>query len=264
MTMIQLKQTCLEVELIDPVSTANTPAKAPLVFLHEGLGSVAMWRSRDGFWPEQLCRATGRTGVVYSRQGYGQSEGVPDVRGVNRRQPDYMHHEAWAVLPELLDKLSIASPVLVGHSDGGTIALLHAARHHLSACVVMAPHVMVEEVSLRAIEAAREAYVHGPLRERLSKFHQDVDTAFWQWNDVWLSDGFRSFDIRALCREIACPVLAMQGVDDVYGTLRQIEDIAPEHGQITRHALADCGHSPHKDQPQASLRHITEFLADRP
>jgi pimeloyl-ACP methyl ester carboxylesterase len=264
MTMIQLKQTRLEVELIGPHATTCVPAKAPIVFLHEGLGSVALWRSREGFWPEQVCQATGRAGVVYSRQGYGQSQGVADVRGLNRLQPDYMHREAWEVLPELLVALRIEQPVLLGHSDGGTIALLHAARQPLSACVVMAPHVIVEEVSLRAIEVARDAYLQGDLRQRLSKFHSDVDTAFWQWNDVWLSDGFRSFDIRSLCQDIRCPVLALQGVHDAYGTLRQIEDIHPEHGHITRHALADCGHSPHKDQAQATLALVVDFLTDKP
>ena len=264
MTMIQLKQMRLEVELIRASSAADTSQLAPIVFLHEGLGSVAMWRSRQGFWPEQVCQATGRAGVVYSRRGYGQSDGLLDVRGTHRLPPDYMHHEAWEVLPELLQALHIERPVLLGHSDGGTIALLHAARQPLSACVVMAPHVMVEDVSLRAIKAAREAYEQGGLRERLSSFHRDVDTAFWQWNDVWLSDGFRSFDIRSVCHDIRCPVLALQGVDDAYGTLRQIEDIQPEHGCITRHALAGCGHSPHKDQAQATLTLVANFLADKP
>ena len=262
--MIQLKQTRLEVQQIPRPAKADGQPKAPIVFLHEGLGSVALWRSREGFWPEQVCQATGRAGVVYSRQGYGQSQGVADVRGLNRLPPDYMHREAWEVLPELLVALRIERPVLLGHSDGGTIALLHAARQPLSACVVMAPHVIVEEVSLRAIEVARDAYLQGDLRQRLSKFHSDVDTAFWQWNDVWLSDGFRSFDIRSLCQDIRCPVLALQGVHDAYGTLRQIEDIHPEHGHITRHALADCGHSPHKDQAQATLALVVDFLTDKP
>ena len=264
MPLIQLKQTRLEIEVIDPPRDAPGPAKSPIVFLHEGLGSVAMWRGREGFWPAQVCQATGRAGLVYSRRGYGQSDGVADIRGANRLPPDYMHGEAWQVLPELLEALHIAQPVLLGHSDGGTIALLHACRHPLSACVVMAPHVMVEDVSVQAIEAIRQTYESGPLRERLAKFHRDVDQAFWQWNDVWLSEGFRSFDIRHLCHGIACPVLALQGEDDAYGTLRQIDDIVPAHGRIERHALAGCGHSPHKDQPQKVLAQIVRFLADKP
>jgi pimeloyl-ACP methyl ester carboxylesterase len=261
MHLIQLKQSTLEVQHI---AGPNGSTRSPIVFLHEGLGSVAMWHSRTGFWPAQVCAATGRAGVVYSRQGYGQSSTIADVRGTNRLAPDYMHQEAWQILPELLDALGLKHPVLLGHSDGGTIALLHAARHPLSACVVMAPHVMVEDVSITAIQAAREAYVHGNLRERLAKFHHDVDCAFWQWNDVWLSKGFRSFDIRTLCHDISTPVLALQGVDDAYGSLAQIEDIHPTAGRIERHAIAQCGHSPHRDQPQHTLALIEAFLRDKP
>lgn len=235
-------------------------ARAPLVFLHEGLGSVAMWRGRDSFWPADLCAATGRAGVVYSRRGYGQSSPVPDVRGKGRLQPDYMHREAWDVLPALLSQLGIQRPVLVGHSDGGSIALLHASRHPIEACVVMAPHVMVEEVSLRSIEQARDAFASGGLRERLARYHADVDGAFWQWNDIWLSDGFRNFDIRDDCRAITTPVLALQGVDDVYGTLRQIEEIAPTCGPFQLETLSPCGHSPHRDQPVATTALIVDFL----
>lgn len=259
MDLIQLKQCALEVVRI-PATQAGAHL-SPLVFLHEGLGSVAMWQSRQGFWPQTVCQATGRAGVVYSRQGYGQSQAIVDVRGANRLSADYMHRQAWDVLPELLQALGIEQPVLVGHSDGGTIALLYAARHPTSACVVMAPHVMVEDVSITAIQAAREAFVQDDLRQRLSRFHADVDCAFWQWCDAWLSDGFRRFDIRALCQDIACPVLALQGEQDAYGTLRQIEDIRPAHGRIERHPIANCGHAPHRDQPEVVLENITRFLA---
>jgi pimeloyl-ACP methyl ester carboxylesterase len=154
--------------------------------------------------------------------------------------------------------------VLLGHSDGGTIALLHASQHPVSACIVLAPHVMVEPVSIEAITAARDAYLEGPLRERLSRYHQDVDSAFWQWNDVWLSPAFRSFDIRQDCRRISAPVLAIQGRQDPYGTLQQIEDIHPDHGHVERQVLDPCGHVPHRDQPQTCLEHITRFLATCP
>lgn len=264
MNWIQLKASRLEVVRIPaPPSDPSHPTRAPLVFLHEGLGSVAMWRSRDGFWPEQVCQATGRAGVVFSRRGYGQSDDIADVRGANALPPDYMHREACQVLPELLHALRLKGPVLLGQSDGGTIALLHAARHALSACIVMAPHVKVEPVSIAAIQAAREAFVNGPLRERLAKFHAHVDTAFWQWNDVWLSPGFQSFDIRRDCQAITCPVLALQGVDDAYGSLAQIDDIQP-NAEIQRHALAHCGHSPHRDQPVQTLALICDFLRDKP
>ena len=258
MALTQLKHTRLEVLRI--AAPADAPARAPIVFLHEGLGSVAMWHSRAGFWPEQVCAATGRAGIVYSRRGYGQSDPIADVRGAGRHQPDYMHREAHDTLPELLPALGVERPVLLGHSDGGTIALLHASRHALSACVVMAPHVIVEAMSIRAIEAARLAYAEGPLRERLSRFHRDVDNAFWQWNDIWLSPAFRDYDIRRDCAAIACPVLAIQGDADPYGSMQQIEDIHPG-GPITRLALPGCGHSPHREAPEPTLRAIVDFLA---
>jgi pimeloyl-ACP methyl ester carboxylesterase len=171
-----------------------------------------------------------------------------------------MHHEALQVLPELLRTLGIERPVLLGHSDGGTIALLHAAHHPVSACIVMAPHVVVEDISVSAISAAREAYEHGPLRARLAPFHADVDCAFWQWNDIWLSDAFRSYDIRREISAIAAPLLAIQGEDDPYGTMAQIDDIARAvpHAQLLK--LPQCGHSPHRDQPQAVAQGIGDFL----
>lgn len=257
MELIDIKGVRLEAQRI-AAAPGNTDA--PIVFLHEGLGSVAMWRGREGSWPAALCELTGRAGIVYSRRGYGGSDPVADVRGSGRLLPDYMHREAWDVLPALLAELHVQRPVLLGHSDGGSIALLHASRHPVQACIVMAPHVMVEDVSIRAIEQARVAYESGGLRDRLARYHADVDGAFWQWNDVWLSPAFRGFDIRAECRRIAAPVLALQGLDDPYGTLRQIEDIAPTAGPFEMEAIAGCGHSPHRDQPDHVLARITQFL----
>ncbi len=279
MDLININGGRLEVKHIAarPAGVQGSESLAPLAFLHEGLGSVAMWRD----WPEQLCKATGRDGWVYSRRGYGQSDAVPDVRGpsavingqrTGRLLPDYMHEEAWTVLPALFRALNVDKPVLIGHSDGGSIALLHASRFAVSACVVMAPHVMVEEVSIQSIQQARTAFGTGDLRQRLTRFHADVDCAFWQWNDVWLSDAFRSFDIRNTCRTLTAPVLAMQGVDDVYGTPRQIEEIpvfedknrllpsSYMHNML--HKIERCGHSPHRDQPELTTRLIAEFLAD--
>jgi pimeloyl-ACP methyl ester carboxylesterase len=243
------------------------PADRPtLVFLHEGLGSVALWRD----WPRQLCQRLGLAGLVYSRQGYGQSDPRPDVRDeprmVNglahgRLQPDYMHHEAQVVLPELLRLQGITRPLLLGHSDGGTIALLHASQHPVAGCIVMAPHVIVEDISVSAIAQAREAYLSGPLRQRLAPFHADVDCAFWQWNDAWLNPAFRSYDIRTEIASITAPLLAIQGEDDAYGTLAQIDEIALKVPQTRLVKLAACGHSPHRDQPEAVAQAIGQFMA---
>lgn len=246
----------LEIERIEGPPKGSGPV---LVFLHEGLGSVAMWGSKSGPWPQALCAALGCAGLVYSRQGHGQSDPIADVRGAGRRGPDFMHRQAWEVLPALLEALDIRRPVLVGHSDGGTIALLHAARHPVAACVVMAPHIKVEPKSIAAIEATRAAFEAGDWRARLARFHRDVDMVFWSWCDVWLSQAFQHFDIRALCREISAPVLAIQGTEDAYGSLDQIHEIEPA-GPIERCVLADCGHAPHRDQRLAVTQTISRFL----
>jgi pimeloyl-ACP methyl ester carboxylesterase len=260
------KMTVLGLDLEVQSLTTIAPTDAPtLVFLHEGLGSVALWRD----WPQQLCARLGCAGLVYSRQGYGQSQATPDVRSASRQVnghrhgrllPNYMHHEALVVLPALLQSLGIRRPLLLGHSDGGTIALIHASQHPVAGCIVMAPHVMVEDISLQAIAEAREAYEHGPLRQRLMPFHVDVDCAFWQWNDVWLSGAFRAFDIRPELHSITAPLLAIQGEADPYGTMAQIDDIARAvaHAQLLK--LPDCGHSPHRDQPEAVAQAVQAFV----
>jgi pimeloyl-ACP methyl ester carboxylesterase len=257
MELLQIEGVRLEVQRVPP--PAGRPL-APIIFLHEGLGSVAMWRD----WPAAVCAATGRGGIVYSRRGYGGSDPVPDVRGTGRLKPDYMHREAFEVLPALLRECGVESPVLLGHSDGGTIALLHASRYPVEACIVMAPHVIVEDVSVKSIEEARTAFESGGLRERLARYHADVDVAFRQWNDIWLSPEFRDFDIRAETRSIAAPLLAIQGEDDPYGTLRQIEEIGPTRATVQREVLPRCGHSPHRDQPEATTRLIARFLRPAP
>lgn len=261
---------------IELLHVPGPAGRSPLVFLHEGLGSVSMWRQRGRMWPAELCTATGRAGWVYSRRGYGQSDPVEDVRGAPRRggpwhtgrhEPDYMHLEAHEVLPTLLDKLHISQPVLVGHSDGATIALLHASRHEVSACVAIAPHVIVETMSLDAIGQARQLFEAAPddaggLRQRLARHHRDVDNAFWQWNDVWLSEAFRSFDIRAELRSISAPLLLVQGVDDEYGSMGQLGAIQIEVPHAARAELVQCGHSPHRDQPERLLDAVQAFLSD--
>ena len=252
----------LETLSIAPAAGADGPT---LVFLHEGLGSVRMWRD----WPTRLCAQMGCAGLVYSRQGYGQSDPVPDVRGPSgqtdgrrhgRLLPDYMHREAFEVLPALLQALGIEQPVLLGHSDGGTIALLHASRFEVRGCIVMAPHIMVEPISLQAIAQARQAFEHGALRERLAAYHADVDCAFWQWNEVWLSPAFANFDIRAELPAIQAPLLAIQGVDDPYGTLAQIEDIAQAVPHTRLLTLPACGHSPHRDQSETVVKAVADFM----
>ncbi len=259
-TQVLLQGVSLEVLHIEGQHTSL----APLVFLHEGLGCVDLWGARGRYWPAELCAATGRAGWVYSRQGYGRSDPIADVRGSNRHQPDYMHREALQRLPELLTHWGLQRPVLIGHSDGATIALLHAAAHELTACVAMAPHVFVEDVAIKSIEQARQAYEAQGLRERLARYHQAVDCAFWQWNDVWLSEAFRRFDIRDDCRHIHCPLMLVQGQDDEYGTMAQLDAIVAAAPQADRLELAACGHSPHRDQPVALTEALARWLKSLP
>lgn len=247
---MRIKGVPLEVQEIAGSTTA-----APIIFLHEGLGSVSGWTQRGIDWPQLVCRATGRAGVVYSRRGYGQSG--PTAGSL---PADYMHREAWEVLPELLNALHIDKPVLLGHSDGATIALLYTSRHPVSACIALAPHVLVEQMAVKAITQAKAAFESGGLRDRLARHHADVEGAFRQWNDVWLSDAFRSFDIREECRRITAPLLLIQGLDDEYGTLRQLDEIALAAPHAVRHHLPACGHSPQRDQPENTLAAIVSFL----
>lgn len=233
------------------------PRAAPLmVFLHEGLGSVALWKD----FPARLCQRLGLRGLVYSRPGYGRSTPRPaDERWGN----DFMHRQADEVLPVLLTTLGVRkAPWLFGHSDGASIALLHACRHAVAGMVVLAPHTMVEQLSVDSIAKAREAYVHGGLRERLARYHDDVDSAFWGWNDVWLSTDFRRWNIEDDIRAITCPVLALQGRDDEYGTLAHVHGIAERLPQARVVEIADCGHSPHHDQPQVVIDACDAFLRE--
>ena len=236
------------------------PAARPLVvFLHEGLGSLAMWKD----WPERLCRAVGARGLVYSRPGYGRS--TPRAPG-ERWASDFMHRQAHEVLPALLAALQVdtgAQPTwLLGHSDGGSIALLHAARHgaQLAGAIVMAPHILVEDLSVASIDMARTAYLGGDLKRGLAKYHDDPDSAFWGWNEVWLDPAFRGWTIEDEIAPIGCPLLAIQGLDDVYGTLEQIRGIARRVPQTQLLELPACGHSPHRDQPQAVIDAVVAFM----
>jgi len=240
------------------------PRDAPLmVFLHEGLGSVSMWRD----FPARLCAAGGLRGLVFSRPGYGRSTPrPPDVRW----GADFMHRQAIDVLPRLFDALEIDAtvdpPWFFGHSDGGSIALIHAATYpsRVAGLVLLAPHLDVERFGLDSIEEARAAYLETDLRARLARHHADVDSAFWGWNDVWLSEPFSHFDIHALLPAITCPVLAIQGVDDQYGTMAHIDGIADALPQTTLLKLDDCGHSPYRDRPEAVIEATVHFVAAHP
>jgi pimeloyl-ACP methyl ester carboxylesterase len=231
-------------------------AAAPtVVFLHEGLGSVAMWR---GF-PGEFCVANGLRGFVYSRPGYGRS--TPRAAS-ERWRPDFMAVHAGEVLPRLLRAVGIAHPWLFGHSYGATNALLNAARQRdLAGVVAVAPHLFVEDISVASIREARNAYETGNLRERLARYHDDVDSAFYGWNDVWLAPEFRGWNVEHELRTIRCPVLAVQGEDDEYGTLEQIRAVKRNvpHAQLL--VLPSCGHSPHRDQAEALTREAGRFIA---
>jgi pimeloyl-ACP methyl ester carboxylesterase len=229
-------------------------AEPALVFLHEGLGSVAMWRD----FPARVAAATGRRTLVYSRLGYGASAPLPAPR-----RPDYMHREALEALPALRAEHGLADAVLVGHSDGASIALIHAgAGHPVRGIVAMAPHVFVEDVTIRSIEAAREAWRTTDLRARLERYHADAEGAFRGWNDAWLDPAFRDWNIEEYLPAITCPVLAIQGRDDEYGTMAQLDAIERQvEGRVERLELARCRHSPHRDQPEATLAAIAAFVA---
>jgi pimeloyl-ACP methyl ester carboxylesterase len=226
-----------------------------LVMLHEGLGSVSLWRE----FPEQLAQATGCRTLVYSRHGYGRSSPLDAPRRV-----DYMHEEARVWLPAILKQLGICRPVLFGHSDGASIALIHAASpgSDLAGIMALAPHVKVEDLSVSSIAAAKTAYLETDLRTRLSRHHADVDSAFWGWNRIWLDPAFRDWNIERLLPSIRCPILAIQGEDDEYGTMEQIASIARSAPDVKRLALPACRHSPHRDQPQAVLAAAQAFVAE--
>jgi pimeloyl-ACP methyl ester carboxylesterase len=235
-------------------------AGAPLlVFLHEGLGSLSMWRD----FPQRLCAAAGCRGLVYSRPGYGSS--TPRA-AAEAWDLDFMHRQAQQVLPALLRAVGVDAaadkPWLLGHSDGGSIALLYAASFasQLSGAIVLAPHILVEDLSVSSIAKTRAAYLTTDLRQRLARHHDDPDSAFWGWNDIWLRPDFKHWSIEEEISAIACPLLAVQGLDDEYGTLEQIRGIARRLAQTRLLELADCGHSPHRDQPERLIAAITAFI----
>jgi pimeloyl-ACP methyl ester carboxylesterase len=242
---------CLEYRWIGP-----RPGDAPsIVFLHEGLGCAGMWRD----FPDRLASATGCGALVYSRMGYGASDPVRGLRPVR-----YMHDEALEALPAILGRFKLETAVLFGHSDGASIALIHAGAHSNSvrALILEAPHVFVEPVSIEGIKRITTDYPATRLRERLARHHGgNTDSMFRAWSDVWLSSGFQEWNIEEYLPAIECPVLVVQGEDDAYGTLRQVDAVVTQvKGPAESLLLAHCGHSPHSERPDDVLEAATRFL----
>ena len=225
-----------------------------LVFLHEGLGSIRQWRD----FPRSVAQALGCRAIVYDRYGYGQS----DVLQEPRRSVRFMHDEALLSLPEVLCGLKVENPVLIGHSDGASISLIHAgAGHKAKAVVAMAPHVFVEPICVRSIVEATRAFETTDLPHKLGRYHRDVKKTFYGWADVWRDPEFKRWDITEYLSRIGCPVLAIQGQGDEYGTMAQLEAIERQAaGPCELLKLADCGHAPFRDQPQKTLSAVTAFL----
>ena len=240
----------IEVRMI-PGAATGCP---PLVFLHEGLGCVSLWRD----FPDKVARRVGAPAVVYSRAGYGQSDGLQSPR-----TPDFMHDEALRVLPALLDALGIEKPVLIGHSDGASIALIHAAAsgRGVTAVVLMAPHVFVEACTVENIARAVETYETTDLKARLAKHHARVDDAFFGWSKIWLDPRFRTWNLAKEAAALSVPTLLIQGDEDAYGTLAQLDAIAEvAKGPVQRVVLSNCGHAPWRDQEGAVLDAMAGWL----
>jgi pimeloyl-ACP methyl ester carboxylesterase len=213
-----------------------------------------LWRG----YPEQVVAATGLPALVYSREGHGWSDPVRAPRSA-----DFMEHEALTVLPELLDRLEISDTILIGHSEGASIALIHAGAGHLvSGLVLLAPHVFVEPESINGIETALEKFESTDLLERMARHHRDPHSTFFAWNDIWLDPGFRDWNIERYLPGIDRPTLLIQGRDDEYGTLAQLDAIERGvTGPVTRLVLDECDHSPHLSQPARTLEATARFVA---
>ena len=255
-TFVEVRGKSIEVRRF-PEEPAPPAAGVPtLVFLHEGLGSVGLWRD----FPARAAQATGLPAFVYSRAGYGRSSAPPLPRSLQ-----YMHEEA-RLLPEILGKAGIVGPIVFGHSDGASIALLHAAEDlRVRGLLLEAPHVFTEDTSLRSIARARDAYLFGELKPRLARWHEHVDAAFWGWNASWLHPDFRQWNLESALPAIRVPMLLLQGADDEYGSERQLRAIERgAAGPVETRVLDRCGHAPHQDQPDATLEALRALVARLP
>jgi pimeloyl-ACP methyl ester carboxylesterase len=247
---LRIDDSDLEYRMIGPA-----PEAAPtIVMLHEGLGSAALW----GDFPDKLQEATGAGVFVYSRAGYGASSPVTLPRPI-----DYMHREALDVLPKLLARIGFRRGILVGHSDGASIAAIYAGGvqdHRVRAVALMAPHFIVEDISVTSIADIKTAYETTNLREKLARWHKHVDNAFYGWNGAWLDPKFRDWDISEYLAYIRVPVGIIQGEDDQYGTIRQVEIAQEEcYCPVDVTVLNGAGHSPHREAPGATLNAISDF-----
>ncbi len=247
----------LEGRGLEGVCFGPSPRKAPtLVLLHEGLGCVALWRS----FPKTLAERTGFGVFAWSRGGYGKSDPVALPRPL-----DYMTREAEDRLPRVLDAIGFERGVLLGHSDGASIAAIYAGSVEdlrVRGLILMAPHVFTEPMGLASIAQARKAYDDGDLRARLAKYHQHVDVAFRGWNDAWLDPAFESWNVADCLDYLRVPTLVIQGVGDQYGTARQVEEIVERsYAPVDVEMLEACGHAPHLDQPERTLAAIADFCA---
>ena len=224
-----------------------------IVMLHEGLGSIAQWKD----FPSLLAEATGAGVFLYSRHGHGGSDAFEEPRSVS-----YMHHEAQVVLPDILRQARIEQPVLLGHSDGASIAILHAGTlpDSPAGLILEAPHVFVEDITVSSIAQARALYRETDLAQRLARYHANADTLFWGWNKIWLDARFRDWNIESYLDSIRCPVLAIQGAQDEYGTVKQIEAIERRIPSASAVILDNCKHAPHRDRREATLSAICSFL----
>jgi pimeloyl-ACP methyl ester carboxylesterase len=241
---------------IEAVEVAGDPERRAIVLLHEGLGSVGLWRD----FPAALNARTGRRVLAFSRFGHGRSEPPP-----RPRTPSFFHEEALDVLPALLEQLDAPEPILLGHSDGGSIALIHAGRHPVAGLALVAPHVFVEDVTVEEIRRTRELYESGGLRERMARHHDDPDAAFFGWCDVWLDPAFRAWSLEADAERVTVPALLVQGADDPYGSLQQIDRIAARvDGPVERVVVPGAGHSPHLERPGDVLAAVAAFSGRLP